>query len=66
MHMKQTLIVVQRFYTDQAFRTQVLSNPDVALAGYGLSREERDIVERELRQTDATSRPGKPIAAWWS
>ena len=64
--MNQVLSVVQRFIADMSFRAQLIANPDLALAGYNLSQEERRLVEQELGQAQPSPRPGKPIASVWS
>jgi hypothetical protein len=57
--------VVERASTDVAFRAQLASNPESALAGYELTAEERAVLLRgdhdQLREVGVEARISKEI-----
>jgi hypothetical protein len=59
--------VVERASTDAAFRAQLASNPEAALAGYGLTAEEKAALlrgdEHELSELGVDARVTKQAAS---
>jgi len=55
MHVRVIKETVERLRRDQVFRHRVVTNPDLALAGLRLTRDERLALAALSRQPDAAT-----------